>query len=1352
MPKTAALQAHDWLSLVNLSGLLVSEPVLHEFFLEGPSPVESYSYRRLKREWERYQLKKEKNETQSQYNWLNFVLEEFLDTPREKWQRSTEISDKFSVNLLEYNQSIRPSRVLRDGNKDASFFVYVAPSHQRLDKPETETGRWRASPLTKFDRLLRDAKVPIGLLTNGEEFCLMYATAGLTTASITWNAQSWIDEKKTADAFFTLLNRDRFFGDAKKRLLSLVEESQKKQIDVTDQLGEQVLSALELFIRAIDSADKASDGELLKGVSEDELYEISLTAMMRLVFLLYAEENQLLPHGEMFYDNAYGITHLWFELQKQEKELLTQTYDAWDRLLATFSLIYAGCPHPDLNLKAYGGKLFDPKRFPVLEDERLRISNEIIYKIIRKLTFAKARIGRNSLPQRVSYRTLDIEQIGSVYESLMEYKTKRASDLLVVFRGKDQAIRPLSEFEQLKNEALVEYLKTVSGMYENKIRPYLEGVLQNEKVLIDLEENQVPLETELNRRLDKFKPFIGQVIHPGDLYITREGSIRKGSGSYYTPKQLTSFLVEQALEPLCYFGEGDTKRIKNPKEILSIKVCDPAMGSGAFLVQACRYLAERLIESWDLAQTAHPDTILTIPYAEPSRGDIDEQIMEEDREKQLVWAKRFVVENCLYGVDLNPLAVELAKMSLWLATLSKDRPFTFLDHRLRCGNSLIGAEFSRLASIPSEPLWKEDKKHNSDILKNHLSTISEISTPELVRNIIPKRNELAAHECRILDVKHKEELLSKMEEEGSSYSTLKKVCDLWCSVWFWPYDEKKDGGSKIAPPHTNIYRQILKYIATGDAGTLGEEECKIYIKLAQQVTEEQRFLHWELEFPEIFREADGDEKENSGFDVVIGNPPWDKVKPNALEFFSQYCPLFRALSPEEQIIKRDDFLRIIQISKAFESYIKANNDRMRFYDESMVYTHQKAKVYGKTESGDKNLYKLFIERFVQKCKNDGLISLVAPASITTDLGCTGLRRLFIYEGSFNGIYTFYKRAKAFPIDQAASLLAFKKTKKGNVMFTCSDQIGFDNPSNLASIAEELQKRKFKYPKVKVEFFKALSPELIVFQSINDERDRVILENIFQYPILRNWNTYPYLIQTTTDAHLTKVKKFIRKNNTGIPLWRGDHITNFKIRYYPEEWIDPKFKDMKSGHHAYPRLGWQHTSADQGIRRLSATFIPKNGALGNSIDYFDPTRTPFEILLYICAVLNSNIAEYRVRQTSKGSSVGQYVIKELPVPPLDTKCKLFKDIINRTERLIAYIYDANSAIAEDDFIRVWCELDALIAIAYNLSIAEFGFVLDSIPLPRRHEIAAPEIRKRVSIQVLEMSLRRALSDSSSSTRL
>jgi hypothetical protein len=847
---------HDWLSLISVSGLLISESVLQSEFPDGLRSLPEWKYMKTKKERMRFETNYYKKPTDSIRDWLNFIFEELLEIDSKYWKKHPDIPQDLVIDLTEYNQTLRPNRVLLDENNKPVLLVVTYPLEQPIDKQENKTGRWKASPFVKLDRMLRDTGISLGLVTNGEDFRLVYAATGLSTSYLTWNAQAWVDEKVTMESFINLLDCNRIFGKNNRKIIDLIEESQEHQVEITNQLGGQVRDALEILIRAMDKADKATGGKLLSSFDGDELYHITLTVLMRLVFLLYAEENFLLPHGQLMYDRSYGITHLIIKLLQDDRKsdrILDENSDAWNRILATFRLIHDGSSHPDLPLHGYGGDLFNPVKFPILENIDFRISNRDIFDIVRKLTFAQSKLGKITIAQRLSYRSLDVEQIGSIYENLIDYTVKRAEEDLIVLKTKDADITSLSDLQSLSEDGLIEYLSELT-----KRSP------ENIKKLCDNNIDKINLK-------EKISDIVEASINQGELYLTQKKGERKGSGSFYTPKEITSFLVRRVLENLVYDKVDSKLKIKSPEEILSLNVCDPAMGSGAFLVQACRYLAQRLVESWDkLLVDNH--TALTLPYGKPSNGKIEEEIIPDDRDTALVMAKRLIAERCLHGVDLNPLSVELTKMSLWLTTLSKDRPFSFLDHHIKNGNSLIGCSTELVIRYPSQawertPMSENEEsildefrrtiKKQTDLMKNGQGFLFQpldiINGVE--QNVIRKLEEI--DRISIFEPDKKEYIYSQYYG-SDEVQGIKMMFDGWTSIWFWPV--KKDIEDQI--PLLDTYYDFLDQLNSFDSES--NDKYQHRHEMVSRISENHKFFHWQLEFPDVFF------RDNPGFDATQG--------------------------------------------------------------------------------------------------------------------------------------------------------------------------------------------------------------------------------------------------------------------------------------------------------------------------------------------------------------------------------------------------------------------------------------------------------------------------------------------------
>lgn len=845
-----SVHSHDWFSLVNLSGLIVSEPVLLDSFPDGPPALTRQAETAFRREYTRWVGASHAEGVQ--HHWISFVLEDLLGHEPQAFHRGMAISHKLIIELADYEQRLYPSRVLVDAGGKPQLLVVIAPAGQDLDRKETETGKWRASPFTKTTRLLRETRVPLGLLTNGDEWRLVYAEQP-TTAHIQWSAQGWSDDRLTLRAFLMLLGAERFDPRTPEalRLIGLIHESQERQIDVADQLGDQVRAAIRIFVRALDELDREQKGALLADIAPGEIYEMAILFMMRLVFLLYAEEHKLLPHGEVLYDQAYGLTYLWTRLQRQRRErreTLDTTHDAWMQLLAVFNLVYYGVEHPDFNTPAYGGGLFDPDRFPVLRQAHL--SNTVIADIMHRLLMAESTFGGERIVQRVSYRSLDVEQFGYMYEGLLDHVVMRAGEPMLALAGvkhKDPVlpVRELEQEAQAGRQALIAYLAGHTGRSENALNNTLNAAdSAGDADLRWLWDVSAPDEDLYNRA----RPYlyllnagrgVDPVISVGTLYIG-DGPTRRATGTHYTPISLTEPIVRHTLEPLVTVGpaEGlppDEWKLRSARELLELKVCDMAMGSGAFLVQACRYLADKLVEAWSLAEHAGKVEIKITPYGERAKGNPGELIIPDDAEARVTLARRLAADRCLYGVDKNPLAVDIARLSLWLITMDRQRPFTFLDHALKSGDSLVGVSLLQLQ------YWNLDTETTTAALyANRIrSDIDEV---------IALRQEISGLPVNTVEDQQKKAWLLTQAEARSH--DLRRGADMLVSSYF---------NDLSAADQAAIRQELL--LAYRDGASVHPDTSTV-CDLGDLYP-----FHWELEFPEVF-------EGRGGFDGFLGNPPF----------------------------------------------------------------------------------------------------------------------------------------------------------------------------------------------------------------------------------------------------------------------------------------------------------------------------------------------------------------------------------------------------------------------------------------------------------------------------------------------
>ncbi|MBI3271503.1 MAG: restriction endonuclease [Planctomycetes bacterium] len=919
-PPSIARHHAEWLSLVEVSGPFLSMPVLLRVFPQGLDKDDSETRRALKDAWEEWtaSLSARRPDPAAHRAWLHFVLRVALGFPPDALLEGQAVPPNLAALMPEQGETLRPDLVVAAppgtrGEGAPRVLVVFLPATQDADKPQ-EGRAWKASPATRMMELLHATSVRLGLVTNGEQWTLVYAPRGETTGFASWYAEHWFDDPITLQAFRSLLGVARLVGVAEGDTLeALLAESSKDQQEVTDQLGRQVRNAVELLVQAIDRINGDRGGALLKDVSEPHLYEAAVTVMMRLVFLFSAEERGLLLLGQdPVYTEHYAVSTLGAQLRESAdrhgEEVLERRFDAWGRLLATFRAVHGGVQHDRLRLRGYGGTLFDPDRFPFLEGRPLNtrwretpaaplpIDNRTALHLLEALQFLQVKVpgGGPAEARRLSFTALDIEQIGHVYESLLDHEARRAAEPVLGLLGtKDlEPEIPLARLEAFRAKGidpLVDYLREQTGRSAAALRKALQTDVElDEGHLLAACDN----DPALCARVQPFAAVLRTnsrgypvVIGAGGVFVT-EGIERRSTGTHYTPRSLTEPIVRHALEPLVFDGpaEGrprDAWRLRTAREILALKVCDFAMGSGAFLVQTCRYLSELLVEAWELAEKASPGRIVVTPEGELSVGQPSERPLPTDVAERLALARQVVADRCLYGVDVNPMAVEMAKLSLWLVTLQKDRPFTFLDHALRCGDSLLGlTDPEQIHCFHLEP---ERGREIHEGLFNFPAAFRPAFEAAL-----EKRAQLAR-----LPVNDVRDLEAKARLQREAEDALERVKLMADGIVLTALAQGEAGSA--------VLDGELKELATGLGEALSPrrsaaEQERLLVEVRKRVKDTltatrdprgrlRRPFHWILEFPELFADAGNGGgggaaaggkalRGTRGFDAIAGNPPF----------------------------------------------------------------------------------------------------------------------------------------------------------------------------------------------------------------------------------------------------------------------------------------------------------------------------------------------------------------------------------------------------------------------------------------------------------------------------------------------
>jgi hypothetical protein len=867
----------EWISLLEVSGSFLAVSVLEDAFPQGLDKVDTPARQRTRAAYEEWRDAVDESDPQLDAlhrEWVRLVMEGLLEYDASVLKSGADIPPTVQHHDTQSDTIFRPDFAVMAGDK-SKLLVAVTPPNTDLDNP-LPADAWLASPAERLIALCRTCGLHVGLVTNGERWMVVSAPAEGGSSRASWYARLWFQEPVTLQAFCSLLGVRRCFGSEEETLDALLTKSLEYQNDVTITLGEQVRRAVEVLVQALDRADQDRNRTLLKDVTPAQLFEAGLTVMMRLVVLLCAEERRLLLLGEPVYDQNYAVTTLRSQLVAQAShglEILERRQDAWSRLLATFRGVYGGISHETLRLPPLGGSLFDPDRFPFLEGRApgtswrdtpavpLPIDNRTVLLLLNALQVLEHRSGA----QLLSYEALDVEQIGHVYEGLLERTVKRVPEVTIglvassaIHKKTGHPELYLSELESAARagqEKLLEYLIEKTGRSQSALRKDVTNPLHQREAqrLLLACGNDLALANRIRPfgLLLRTDSWGDPLVYREHAFIVTHGTGRRETGSHYTPKSLTEPIVQHTLEPLVYTGpaEGVAQaewKLKRPAEILGLKVCDMAMGSGAFLVQACRWLADRLVEAWDIAEKSGKVVSIAGEVLDTAS---DAELLPRDRAERVLIARRLVASRCLYGVDINPMAVEMAKLSLWLITLQSDRPFTFLDHVLKCGDSLLGV--SSVQQIENFSL-RPGERQVTFATANLFRYVDEASAKRRALEDLPSNDHI--------QIETKNRLHGEAE---AATAKVKALAD--CLIAFELRGLDGDAYEDQRADEAEKVQLLMKRDADASLNAQTPTINQLSAHAREQLRGRHPF-HWAVEFPEVFA--------HGGFDAFVGNPPF----------------------------------------------------------------------------------------------------------------------------------------------------------------------------------------------------------------------------------------------------------------------------------------------------------------------------------------------------------------------------------------------------------------------------------------------------------------------------------------------
>ncbi|MEO7133309.1 MAG: N-6 DNA methylase [Vicinamibacterales bacterium] len=901
------------------------------------------------------------------------------------------------------------------------------------------------------------AGVEWAIITNGRALRIADCTRSWTRAGIEFDFERLLLSPRGVAALWALANAGAMSGAAKRTLRSRVIDSDAHASRVCRSLSDGVLGALPRLALSLEPGKSTHRRRAIA-------FDHALTIVYRILFLLFAEAHGLVPIWNELYRDAYTIDALTARAVQRSPRGL------WAALQAISRLAHSGCKAGDLEVTAFNGRLFSPRHAPLIEQRR--IPDTVVRDVLLSLATEAGRHGR----RRISYHDLGVEQLGSVYERVLEHEPGAGGDTLT---------------------------------------------------------------------------------------LSRTSSRRKATGSFYTPRALTELLVRRTLTPLV---EG-----RSADQILELRIVDPAMGSGAFLVAACRFLSECCEQAmirdgqWRGGDTA-PGLRATL--------------------------RRNVAERCLYGVDLNATAVQLARLSLWLTTLAGDRPLTFLDHHLATGNSLIGA---RLADLAQPMPGRSGKTAPS------LPLFDDQVAGDVAGRVLPARLRLALYPSDSLDaVKAKERTFAQLGERGGAIAKWTAAADAWCAARLW---------TNGPAPSPGMVREWIAR-AIGSTTTLPERQLRASLAQAREVAAGHGVFHWELAFPEVFFDAAGHPSAAGGFDAVLGNPPWDMLRADT-----------------GSSSQRSDARTMTAA-------------QLRFCRSSRSYQHQ--------GTGHPNSYQLFVERALRLTRPGGRVGLILPSGIATDHGSASLRRHLFDRTSIDTWLGFDNRARIFPIHRSMRFVVLSTTIAGcteTLRFRC----GITDPGALDR--DDRHTAPLSIARARLE---AWSPEHLTIPEIPNAASLGIIAAIAErVPALSNqagWHVrFGRELNATDDR-----PHFVRLTGTPqsiLPVVEGKQLAPFQVDLERSEYgiaitTAARLLD-RAATFERNRIAYRDVASATNKLTLIAAMLPSGTISTHTVFCLKPALDE-QSQWCLLGLLNSFVANYLVR-LQVTTHVTTALMARLPVP-------------------------------------------------------------------------------------------------------
>ena len=1012
---------------------------------------------------------------------------------------------------------------------DVAFFDHAAVATVRADHAHAAVvvTHWgeRLDPLWRLAIVeARRRGAAWCLLFNGIRIRVISASRAFSRRFAEFDLDCAADDEKTAMGMWMVIAAPALAHgatpDAASSLDDFVMSSDRHASAVCRSLRDGVLAASEHVLQALVASPHKQ--------SVNEAFEQALTIVYRMLFLFFAEGRSLVPSWHPIYRSSYSLERLADEAGRHAPVGL------WDALRAVTRLAHTGCRAGDLRVTPFNGRLFAPSRTPLaerrdLDDDRARRS-------LIALASRPAADGDGREP--IAYRDLGVEQLGAVYETLLDYV------------------------------------------------PRMHGV-PNERGRTDT------------------------VVE-----LQAGSGVRKATGTFYTPQPIAAYLVRETLEPLV--------RERTPEQILTLKVLDPSMGSGAFLVAACAYLADAYEANLVRDGQCHASD-----FGPRERASI----------------RRLIAERCLYGVDLNPMAVQLARLSLWLATLAADRPLSFLDHHLQAGNSVLGAWLSCLRRPPAGRRRQPQA----------LPLFQDLPIAETLREALPLRFSLANEPNDTPDqVRAKERTLTALSDRRTALSRWKRIADLWCARWF------ASELSAAAGVFAALSDEIL-----GHASTLPRAATDRFLRVAESAAGAHQFFHWELEFPEVFFDATGERKPEGGFDVIIGNPPWDMVR--------------------------------VDQNKDSHEGTRARTDAA-----AIVRFTRDAGVYEAQSDGHANFYQLFLERSLALAKPGGRIGLVLPSGLATDQGSARLRRHLFSRCDVDALIGFENKRAIFPIHRSVRFLLLTGTA-GAATRSIGCRFGESDPSILEPGGVDANRESWFSLRMSPTLLQRLSGDDLSVPDLRSRVDLAIVErSVALFPALGSETGWAARFGRELNA--TDDRGSLVEGGRGLPVVEGKLIEPHRVLLNRAKLSisQREARRLLGDRHRRWRLAYRDVASATNRLTLIAALMPPGVASTHTV-FCLRTNLPLHAQRFLCGMFNSLVVNFLVRLRVT-THVTTAIVERLPIPREGDAGPAYDQI-----QAIA------RALSRSDDPRLQSVLQATVAKLYQLTDDEFAHVLGTFPL-------------------------------------